>query len=90
MFGVSILNWGLKMYELAFRHSALLAERDSHITTVTLLQIIFQNNLVIKNAHIQPKPKLEMRTHSFYRTSDFSVLHTHKPALQTLNVNIIT
>lgn len=64
-------------------------QRDSHITTVSLLKIIFKNDLVIKK---QPKPKLEMHTHSLYRTSDFSVLHTtlYKQALQTLNVNFIT
>lgn len=67
MFGVSILYWGLKMNELAFRHSALLAERQpyNHCDFI-------ENNIYL------------------YRTSDFSVLHTYKQAMQTLNVNFIT
>lgn len=42
VFGVSILNWGLKMYELAFRHSTLLAERQPYNLSVFIEKSYFK------------------------------------------------
>lgn len=66
-------------------------QRDSHITSLSLLKNHISKWFSDwKNAHVHPKHKLEMHTPSLYRTWDFSVLHSYKQALQSLNVNFIT
>lgn len=78
VFGSGICVWSQYLLSgLENVHSTLLEERQPYITTVSLLEIIFQNDLVIKNA---PKPSL----------SDFTVLHIHKSALKARGVSFIT